>query len=61
MGVRWCGVGLPSLYNEDAYAFLLCEGSLNVDDADREEAGFGGERPVRAFVDVERAVRSQAV
>lgn len=51
--MRWCRVGLPSPYNEDAYAFLLCKGSLNVDDTDGEEAGFVGEGRVCAFVDVE--------
>lgn len=47
--------------DDEPDGFLLREGAFDVDDTDGEEAGFGDEGAVGAFVDVDCAVRGEAV
>lgn len=47
--------------DDEPDGFLLREGAFDVDDTDGEEAGFGDEGAVGAFVDVECAMRGEAV
>ncbi len=49
------------LCDDKSYGFLLGEGAFDVEDADGEETGFGGEGFEGAFVDEDRAVRGEAV
>ena len=49
------------LDHDESHGFLLRELAFNVHDAGGEEAGFGSQGAVGAFVDVEGAVGGEAV
>lgn len=63
VAIRCLGVrrGGGALDNDEPNGFLLREGAFDVDDADGEEACFGDEGTMGAFIDVEGAVRGEAV
>lgn len=62
-GGRSAGGGgrLGPLDDDDAHGLLLPERAVHVDDADGQQAGLLEQRGVRAAVDVQRAVRGEAV